>query len=392
MSTEPPFTPHPVAAKYPPLPDDEMQALTSSIDRRGLNNKIIYRPLNGGFEVIDGIHRYKALKALNKVLMSGAAPNPKYFEKKAFADEAAIEAFILDQNAHRRHLTREDWSRRIAAAIEANPTLSDRQIAKDLGTNHMAVNRTRNKDAANGTLLHKTDRVEAGGRKARGVKPGTAKKWKSHRDPGEAEHRAMLVKKYATNRDLGCKPFTSHMADLYLNLAVKYVHGLLKKMAAEGPVEGFVLTRIGPDAGPDTKWRFVLKTGAQSSEEGPCPDAVSAPATPEIGGSVPEGGDDLDAVIIDAVEPVIDVVPEEGDETAIDPRATGHVKPYEFSERGVVGAMLFALAQCREDIAKMLTGNKAADSVLDRLATLEKDYRKCFEAADDEKPEDKEDK
>jgi DNA-binding transcriptional regulator YhcF (GntR family) len=67
-------------------------------------------------------------------------------------DDAAIQAFIISHNVHRRHLTPEERQKRLEAAIIANPAASARAIAEKVGVDKNKVVKARKKLESTGAV------------------------------------------------------------------------------------------------------------------------------------------------------------------------------------------------------------------------------------------------
>ena len=93
---------HPVAAFFPMLPDDELQALAEDIRANGLMHPIV---LNAAGVLLDGRNRLSACK------LAGVEPHAIVLPEET--DEVA---FIISANVARRHLTKGQCAMAIARA------------------------------------------------------------------------------------------------------------------------------------------------------------------------------------------------------------------------------------------------------------------------------------
>jgi hypothetical protein len=113
--------PHPLAALFPELSEEELRQLASDIKERGqLEPIILYKGL-----ILDGRNRYRACQ------IAGVKPRTEEFNAKA--TKRSPEQFVLSRNLRRRHLSvgqraaiALDWSEQ----IELNP---DSEKNKDRG-------------------------------------------------------------------------------------------------------------------------------------------------------------------------------------------------------------------------------------------------------------------
>lgn len=150
---------HPLAATMPPMSADEYDSLLANIKRNGLLYPIVV--YQGA--ILDGRHRMKACTAL------GIKPEISVFK----GDKVSAEAFVSASNVHRRHLSRDQKRKIIAAELKRDPAQSDRAIARKAKASHHAVASARRAEP-NGQNAHYEERRESSGRKARGRKPAPA--------------------------------------------------------------------------------------------------------------------------------------------------------------------------------------------------------------------------
>jgi hypothetical protein len=177
---------HPAADLFPMMSDAELEELAKDIVKaKGLTSPII---LWGGLDsplLLDGRNRLAAIARIG-------GDQEATLRAGYLLDEGTDPyAYVVSANIHRRHLTAEGKREVIAKLLKADPKtsdLTDRQIARIIGCGHPLVAEVRK---TNGIIFHKTERVEASGRKARGRKPGTAASPKpiavSDVDPTERE-------------------------------------------------------------------------------------------------------------------------------------------------------------------------------------------------------------
>jgi hypothetical protein len=175
----PEFKFHPLADIFPLMEGEEFDALVADIKANGLREKM---DLYHG-QIVDGRNRYRALQRL------GIDPNanPKeYFRKAIYAHSAGgearphgqnnddrVRAYIISKNIHRRHLTAEQKRDLIAKLIEADPSKSDRQIAKTAKASPTTVGTVRAEMEKAGDVSNLDTRTDTKGRKqpAKRVEP-----------------------------------------------------------------------------------------------------------------------------------------------------------------------------------------------------------------------------
>jgi hypothetical protein len=157
---EPWVTPpvHPAAALLPMMGDEELRELADDIKRNGLLEPIkLWRDNtaeakgsdeDGQLYILDGRNRWAALQLLGYTDPS-LAPKGKEVDSTVQVLAAMKEYFhssgkggkiwqpwinpvtyVLSRNVHRRHLTSEQKRQAIAAYLKAEPTTSDRKVAK----------------------------------------------------------------------------------------------------------------------------------------------------------------------------------------------------------------------------------------------------------------------
>jgi hypothetical protein len=133
-------------------------------------------------QIVEGIQRYRA--CLQAKVEPVFAP---YDAERYGGTEADVKAFIISANIHRRH----DSKRKrafIAALLKANPARSDRDVAKEAGSNHHTVKRGRAKEERRGTVSHVEKRTDSKGRKQPAAKP---------KPPSKAEQEAVEAQRQA---------------------------------------------------------------------------------------------------------------------------------------------------------------------------------------------------
>jgi ParB-like chromosome segregation protein Spo0J len=119
------FTVHPLAARFPLLPDDELADLAADIQAHGLQVPIA---LDGQRQLIDGRNRLKACER--------AQVEPRY-ATWAGGDAAA---HILALNVHRRHLTKGAKAMAVilGGLFPGNKRQDDLAAAAEVSQSHVA--------------------------------------------------------------------------------------------------------------------------------------------------------------------------------------------------------------------------------------------------------------
>jgi hypothetical protein len=143
---------HPLAEVDPMIDGADLAALVENIRQHGLREPIV---LYEG-KVLDGRNRARAC--------ADAGVEPHYKEMSFGSDAEAI-AFLDSANWHRRHLTPEQKRQRIAARLKADPTQSDRQVAKQTGASHPHVAKVRHDLEESGDVETVSTSTDTKGRK-----------------------------------------------------------------------------------------------------------------------------------------------------------------------------------------------------------------------------------
>src|SRR5262249_35799110 len=117
---------HPLADVFPLTEGEAFEQLVEDIRDHGLREPIVL------FEgkILDGRNRYQAC------IEAGVAIKTRAFDQ---AVEGSAEAFVISTNVHRRHLTSKDKREFIGKLLRANPSLSDRAIARMVGVDNKTV-------------------------------------------------------------------------------------------------------------------------------------------------------------------------------------------------------------------------------------------------------------
>lgn len=143
----------------PRLSDDEYQTLEASIREHGVQVPVI---LDENGSVIDGYHRKEIAERLG-------IEYPK--RVKVGLSEELKRTLAISLNVDRRHLTREQKRKLIAASITADPQMSDREHARRTGSTHPTVAAVRTEVEDAGRVESFTTRVSADGRERPATQP-----------------------------------------------------------------------------------------------------------------------------------------------------------------------------------------------------------------------------
>jgi ParB-like chromosome segregation protein Spo0J len=170
---------HPAAALLPMMDDTALDDLARDIDANGLNEPIVLWHDAGSLCLLDGRNRLAALKRLGitnpetvrsalAVIAGQAVPARTTV---VIIDGVDPTTYVLSANVHRRHLNSEQKRAALAAYLKADPTVSDRTVAKELGVDHKTVGARRKDLEARGDIPHAETRTDSKGRKQPASKP-----------------------------------------------------------------------------------------------------------------------------------------------------------------------------------------------------------------------------
>jgi hypothetical protein len=173
---------HPVCNKLPPMSPEKLRALAEDIKEHGLRDPVdVAIDRDGSMVLIDGRNRLNALELLGKSFdeLGGYIQEARPGE---ILNDAWVVPYIVSKNYHRRHLdlTNKQTRELIDDLLKADPTQSDRQIAKTVKRNHETVGGARAKLEARGEIRHVETRTDTKGRKQ-----------KSHRAKATSEQKPL---------------------------------------------------------------------------------------------------------------------------------------------------------------------------------------------------------
>ncbi len=153
---------HPIADMFPLLKDAEFDELVEDFRKHGLREPISL------FErkIIDGRNRERACIK--------AGVEPRYRSIK-FDNHDAAAAYVISKNIRRRHLTPEQKRELIETVLRADPTKSDRQIARAVKVDNKTVGTIRKRAEAREEIPHVSKRTDTKGRSQVALKRNSAK-------------------------------------------------------------------------------------------------------------------------------------------------------------------------------------------------------------------------
>jgi DNA-binding Lrp family transcriptional regulator len=175
---------HPAAELFPMMSPAELRELGADIKKHGLTSPIaLWRADPKGQAVLlDGRNRLDAIEMMAGPVTVGA---PSIMAGEAFlATDKVIELgksvdpwiYVVSANIRRRHLSIEDKDRLIVELLTADPTKSNRAVAKLTDTSHPHVAKVREKAEKAGDVETVSTSIDSKGRKQPAKKDATRKK------------------------------------------------------------------------------------------------------------------------------------------------------------------------------------------------------------------------
>jgi hypothetical protein len=162
---------HPICNKLPLMTPEKLTAFREDIVERGLIYKVVVRETPDGLELLDGRNRLDALEGMKlgcghiyQVDIDGTHYDPDIFEVVTINDDQ-VAAYIISINVHRRHLdlTNEQTRELISELLKADPSQSDRTVAKIVKRDHKTVGAVRTKLEASGEIPQTKTRTDTKG-------------------------------------------------------------------------------------------------------------------------------------------------------------------------------------------------------------------------------------
>jgi DNA-binding Lrp family transcriptional regulator len=164
---------HPAAELFPLMSPDELRALGEDIKKNKLKQPVtVLLPDRSqsrdtvwqGAALLDGRNRLDAMEMVGIQLVGENGEVLSDYVRFKFSDDTDPYAYVISANIHRRHLTAEDKDRLIVQLLKANPTKSNRQVAKLTNTSHPHVAKVREQAEKNGDVETVTTSIDTKGR------------------------------------------------------------------------------------------------------------------------------------------------------------------------------------------------------------------------------------
>ena len=160
---------HPAADLFSMMSDPELEHLAKDIEANGLRTGVAWLSTPEGPLLLDGRNRVAAISRIGDEDRRAELQEELQRSHKILPAETDPLAYVFSANNCRRHLSAADKRKLSSKLLTAYPDLSDRAIARLVGTSHTTVAALRS--GSNGQSGHKpAERREASGRKARGRK------------------------------------------------------------------------------------------------------------------------------------------------------------------------------------------------------------------------------
>jgi DNA-binding Lrp family transcriptional regulator len=185
---------HPAAELFPRMTPEELRALGEDIKTNGLREPVVLYAEEGGGGIyretapslLDGINRLDAMEVVGLPTLKDGQLHLedtisrgyliKYGLWKSAVTGFDPYAYVVSLNIHRRHLTAEQKRELIVKLLKADPTKSNRQVAKLTKTSHPHVAKVREKAEKAGDVETVTTSIDTKGRQQPAKKPRKAGK------------------------------------------------------------------------------------------------------------------------------------------------------------------------------------------------------------------------
>jgi len=195
---------HPAAELFPPLPPDELRALGEDIRKHGLTSPIAITvtklPIGWKYELLDGINRLDGVEAISipfrietgnarctvDLTDSGIRVDDiRRLMSSATVIETDPQEYVISANIRRRHLSIEEKNRLIIHLLKADPTKSNRAVAKLTDTSHPHVAKVREQAEKTGDVETVTTSIDTKGRRQPASKGNRSRVSVPQRTPAE---------------------------------------------------------------------------------------------------------------------------------------------------------------------------------------------------------------
>ncbi len=152
---------HPAAELFPLMDSSELRALAEDIQKNGLRSPATLQLDEVGNPILlDGRNRLDALALLSEEI---TLDNSFIFD--TIQPDTDPYAYVVSANIRRRHLKVEERDDLIAVLLKADPTKSNRQIAKMVKASHPHVAKVRDRAEKAGDVETVSTSIDTKGRK-----------------------------------------------------------------------------------------------------------------------------------------------------------------------------------------------------------------------------------
>jgi len=175
---------HPAANLFPPMTPDELNVLAEDIKKNGLKTPVtLLKQGSDRHLLLDGRNRLDAMEAGGvQILARKGKFGHRWLRRPTEVKGVDPYAYVISANLHRRHFTGEQKRQLIATVLKAQPSKSNRQVAKTVGVSHPHVATVRAKLEKSGDVETVTTSIDTKGRAQPARKPINKKRRDIHID------------------------------------------------------------------------------------------------------------------------------------------------------------------------------------------------------------------
>jgi DNA-binding Lrp family transcriptional regulator len=210
---------HPAAELFPLMSADDLSDTAKDIKANGLTLPIALWQADpdAEFQLLDGRNRLNALEIATGGPVSVKPPTIKMADGSPVPNGGRVDveildgrkvdpyAYVISANIRRRHLSIGDKDRLIVQLLKADPTKSNRQVAKLVDASHPHVAKVREKAEKTGDVETVTTSVDTKGRKQPSRKVGKKSSGKAGNKTGKTEKSSEKTGKKPSDK-AGKKP------------------------------------------------------------------------------------------------------------------------------------------------------------------------------------------
>jgi hypothetical protein len=164
---------HPAANLFPLMTPDELNVLAEDIKKNGLKTPVtLLKQGSDRHLLLDGRNRLDAMEAGGvQILARKGKFGHRWLRRPTEVKGVDPYAYVISANLHRRHFTGEQKRQLIATVLKAQPSKSNRQVAKTVGVSHPHVAVVRAELEKSGDVETVTTSIDTKGRAQPARKP-----------------------------------------------------------------------------------------------------------------------------------------------------------------------------------------------------------------------------